>query len=184
MDWEQNRLTVWAQKTNRRRVVPIAPELSPILRDAFENAPEREPLVVCGVIAPNVWRDFGVKRLKSLPLSRRLIRELHAKLMNSVRGGQATRGELRRVQNWIGPPACMQAKATYVPPSPGDLMSCLGALEKSLHTHDLPVLMHAAMVHYQFEAIHPFLDGHGRVGRLLITLMLVERRVTPSPGCT
>jgi len=125
--------------------------------------------------------EYGVKRLKSLPLSLRLIRELHAKLMNRVRGGQAAPGEFRRVQNWIGPPGCTQATATYVPPSPGDLIGCLGALEKSLHTHDLPVLVHAAMVHYQFEAIHPFLDGNGRVGRLLITLMLVERRVMPSP---
>ena len=125
--------------------------------------------------------EYGVKRLKSLPLSLRLIRDLHAKLMKGVRGDRATPGEFRKVQNWIGPPGCTQANATYVPPPPGELMTCLGALEQSLHHRDIPVLVHAAMVHYQFEAIHPFIDGNGRVGRLLTTLMLVERQVMPSP---
>ena len=142
---------------------------------------ERSPSELREVGNYVVALEFGVKRLKSLPLSLRFIRELHAKLMKGVRGNRATAGEFRKVQNWIGPPGCTQANATYIPPPPGKLMTCLGALERSLQNHDLPVLVHAAMVHYQFEAIHPFVDGNGRVGRLLITLMLVERQVMPSP---
>jgi Fic family protein len=125
--------------------------------------------------------EHGLKRLKKLPLCLRLIRELHAKLMKGMRGDQAAPGEFRRVQNWIGPPGCGQADATYIPPPPGELMTCLGSFEQFLQERDLPVLVHTAMVHYQFEAIHPFLDGNGRVGRLLITLMLVERHAMPSP---
>ena len=125
--------------------------------------------------------EYGVRRLKRLPLSLRLLRELHARLMKGVRGGQATPGEFRQVQNWIGPPGCTVENARYVPPPPDQLLNCLGALEQSLQTRELPVLVHAGMVHYQFEAIHPFLDGNGRIGRLLITLMLVERKVMPSP---
>lgn len=125
--------------------------------------------------------EHGLKRLKKLPLSLRLICELHAKLMKGVRGDHATPGEFRRVQNWIGPPGCTRANASYVPPPPGKLSECLGDLETFLHARELPVLIQAALMHYQFEAIHPFLDGNGRVGRLLITLMLVERQVLPAP---
>jgi Fic family protein len=125
--------------------------------------------------------EHGLKQLKKLSLSLRLIRELHAKLMKGVRGERATPGEFRRVQNWIGPPGCTQANATFVPPPPGELMTCLGPLETFLQSRDLPVLVQAALAHYQFEAIHPFVDGNGRVGRLLVTLMLAERRVLTSP---
>jgi Fic family protein len=125
--------------------------------------------------------EYGLKRLTRLPLSLRLVRELHETLMKGVRGGSASPGEFRRSQNWIGPPGCTPATATYVPPPPMEMISCLGEWEKFLHDRALPPLVHAALVHYQFEAIHPFLDGNGRVGRLLVTLLLVERSVLPTP---
>lgn len=125
--------------------------------------------------------DHGIKRLRSLPLSIRLVSELHEKLMRGVRGDHATPGELRRSQNWIGPAGCTLATATYVPPPPDMLMGCLGQWENFLHDRTMPTLVHAALAHYQFEAIHPFLDGNGRVGRLLITLLLIERGVLPLP---
>jgi Fic family protein len=125
--------------------------------------------------------EHGLKRLKTLPLSLRLTRELHTKLMTGVRGGHPTPGEFRKTQNWIGPPGCTLENATYVPPPPEVLVECLSAWEKFLHDHSLPVLVQAALMHVQFEAIHPFLDGNGRVGRLLITLFLVERDVLPTP---
>lgn len=125
--------------------------------------------------------EYGLKRLTRLPLSLRLVRELHETLLKGVRGGSASPGEFRRSQNWIGPPGCTPATATYVPPPPMEMISCLGEWEKFLHDRALPPLVHAALVHYQFEAIHPFLDGNGRVGRLLVTLLLVERSVLPTP---
>lgn len=125
--------------------------------------------------------EYGLRRLRTLPLSLRLTRELHAKLMAGVRGGHATPGEFRKSQNWLGPPGATLANATYVPPPPEALMDCLGAWEKFLHDRSLPVLVQTALMHVQFEAIHPFLDGNGRVGRLLITLFLVEREVLPTP---
>jgi Fic family protein len=125
--------------------------------------------------------EFGLDRLKTLPLSLRLVRELHRKLMTGVRGDHATPGEFRRSQNWIGRPGCTLAEASYVPPPPDALLEHLGQWEKFLHDDSIPPLPHAAMMHYQFEAIHPFLDGNGRVGRLLITLCLCARGVLPEP---
>ena len=125
--------------------------------------------------------EYGLDRLDALPLSLRLVREVHEQLMRGVRGDFATPGEFRRSQNWIGPPGCNLSEATYVPPPFNELMGCLGDWERFLHELSMPPLVHAALVHSQFEAIHPFLDGNGRVGRLLITLLLVERRVMPSP---
>ncbi len=125
--------------------------------------------------------EYGIKRLKTLPLSLRLVRELHKKLMSGVRGNQATPGEFRRTQNWIGPPGSRIANATYVPPPPPEMMEALGEWEKYMHLTTMPPLVQIAIGHYQFEAIHPFLDGNGRVGRLLITLFLVERKILPSP---
>jgi len=125
--------------------------------------------------------EYGIARLKSLPLSLRLITEIHEKLMKGDRGGHATPGEFRRTQNWIGQPGSTLTNASYVPPPVNELMECLGALEKFLHDRTLPPLVQIALAHYQFEAIHPFLDGNGRVGRLLITLFLVERGVLPGP---
>jgi Fic family protein len=125
--------------------------------------------------------EHGIKQLDTLPLSLRLVREVHAKLMKGVRGDHATPGEFRRSQNWIGPAGCTLANATYVPPPQSELMGCLGEWEKFLHQRTLPSLVQIALAHYQFEAIHPFLDGNGRVGRLMITLFLVERRILPTP---
>ena len=125
--------------------------------------------------------EYGLDRLDTLPLSLRLIREIHERLMRGVRGDAATPGEFRHSQNWIGPPGCTLNDASYVPPAPDELMPCLDALERFLHDDKLPVLVHAALAHAQFEAIHPFLDGNGRVGRLLITLLLAERGILPSP---
>ena len=125
--------------------------------------------------------EHGINRLATLPLSLRLLCELHARLMQGVRGGHATPGEFRRSQNWIGPPGSTLANATYVPPPPMDLMAALGAWESFLHDTSLPPLVQVALAHYQFEAIHPFLDGNGRVGRLLITLFLIERGILPTP---
>src|SRR6266545_5868490 len=125
--------------------------------------------------------EYGVERIRKLPLSLRLVRELHERLMRGVRGDSATPGEFRRSQNWIGRPGCTLTDAAFVPPPPDRLMECLGAWEEFLHDDTLPPLVHAALVHSQFGAIHPFLDGNGRVGRLLITLLLIARGVLPSP---
>ena len=125
--------------------------------------------------------EYGLERLETLPISLRLIRELHERLMRGVRGDMATPGDFRRSQNWIGPPGYSLTEASYVPPPADELTACLDALERFLHDDALPPLVHAGLAHAQFEAIHPFLDGNGRVGRLLITLLLVERQVLPSP---
>jgi Fic family protein len=125
--------------------------------------------------------DYGLARLQELPLSLRLIKEIHAKLMQGVRGSHATPGEFRMSQNWIGGAGCTINTAKYIPPSADELGGCLGLFEKFLHDRTLPPLIHIALCHYQFEAIHPFLDGNGRIGRLLITLLLMEHKLLPSP---
>ena len=121
--------------------------------------------------------EYGLRRLDSLPLSLRLMCELHERLMRGVRGDTAMPGEFRRVQNWLGGGGSTLRNAIYVPPPPSELASCLADLERYLHDESLPPLVQAALVHSQFEAIHPFVDGNGRVGRLLITLLLVQRGV-------
>jgi Fic family protein len=120
--------------------------------------------------------EYGRERLAALPLSLRLVRELHARLMKDVRGGHATPGEFRTSQNWIGPEGSTPETAAYVPPPVSEMTACLDSWEKFLHERDaFPDLIQCALMHEQFEAIHPFLDGNGRVGRLLITLFLIER---------
>lgn len=126
--------------------------------------------------------NHGLARLPKLPVSVRLIREIHEKLLHGVRGSHMTPGELRRTQNWIGPGGCTLAEATFVPPPPAEVPNALGALEKFLHRNDdLPLLVKIGLAHAQFETIHPFLDGNGRVGRLLITFLLCERGVLHKP---
>jgi len=125
--------------------------------------------------------DYGINRLNTLPLSLRLIREVHEKLMDNGRGDHAAPGQFRKTQNWIGPAGCTLQNAAYVPPSPDLLMDCLKTWEQFLHVQDIPPLVQAGLLHYQFEAIHPFLDGNGRVGRLLIILFLFERKVLATP---
>jgi Fic family protein len=126
--------------------------------------------------------EAGLKRLSELPVSLRLIREAHAQLMEGVRGNQAAPGEFRRTQNWIGAPGCTLNDATYVPPTVDEMQIALDALEKYLHSEAaLPPLVRLALIHYQFEAIHPFIDGNGRIGRLLISLLLVHWNLLPLP---
>jgi Fic family protein len=126
--------------------------------------------------------DFGLERLKTLPVSLRLIRELHEKLTENVRGGTLTPGEFRRSQNWIGPVGSTPSSAPYVPPPVEEMHRALDALEKFIHADkQIPPLARAGMIHYQFEAIHPFLDGNGRVGRLLIVLLMCEWGLLPQP---
>jgi len=126
--------------------------------------------------------EHGLKRLEELPLSLRLIRELHAILMEGVRGERATPGEFRQSQNWIGLPGCTLNDATFVPPPVAEMKEALDQLEKFLHAAtQLPPLVELALIHYQFETIHPFLDGNGRIGRLLITLFLCQRGILNKP---
>lgn len=120
--------------------------------------------------------QHGIRRLKTLPLSLRLVKEIHEVLMRGVRGDHATPGEFRRSQNWIGGAGSTISTARYVPPPVEEMTAALGAWESFMHVRDrLPDLVQCAMIHEHFEAIHPFLDGNGRVGRLLITLFLMER---------
>jgi len=144
-------------------------------------AVERSPDDLREVANYVVALEYGIERLKTLPLSLRLVRELHEKLMAGVRGHHATPGEFRRTQNWIGRSGDTLAQASVVTPPPDSLGEYLSAWERFLHDRMLPQLVHAALAHYQFETIHPFLDGNGRVGRLLITLELCERDVLPAP---
>jgi Fic family protein len=126
--------------------------------------------------------NHGLARLAELPVSVRLIREIHAELLRGVRGSRLTPGELRRSQNWIGPGGCTLTEATFVPPPPAEVPDALGALETFLHRQDdLPLLVKIGLAHAQLETIHPFLDGNGRVGRLLITFLLCERNVLNKP---
>lgn len=119
---------------------------------------------------------------RRLPLSLPLLREAHGILLTGVRGGYAKPGEFRRTQNWIGTPGCTLSDATFVPPPPERMWDCLDPLEKYLHElRSLPPLVAIACIHYQFEAIHPFIDGNGRVGRLLITLLLAEWGLLAEP---
>lgn len=123
----------------------------------------------------------GLKRLTDLPLSLRLIREIHEILLDNVRGSMRTPGEFRTGQNWIGPAGCTLQTATFVPPDVVGMHQSLNNFEAFLHDHTLPVLIHCGLAHAQFETIHPFMDGNGRVGRLLITLLLCERKVMHQP---
>jgi Fic family protein len=126
--------------------------------------------------------NYGLARLKELPLSLRLIREIHAELLKGVRGAHRTPGEFRRSQNWIGPENCTLTTATFVPPPVPEMHEALDNLEKFLHDETtLPALLHCGLAHAQFETIHPFLDGNGRVGRLLITFLLCQRGILQRP---
>lgn len=126
--------------------------------------------------------DSGLERLESLPLSLRLIREIHEKLLSGVRGSERDPGHFRQSQNWIGPHGCTLATARYIPPPQSEMHKALDNFEKFLHDkRPMPVLIKVGLAHAQFETIHPFLDGNGRVGRLLITFMLCEKDVLKKP---
>jgi Fic family protein len=125
--------------------------------------------------------EHGIERLPTIGLSVQLVREIHFRLMRGVRGGHARPGGIRDIQNWIGLPGSTPHTAVYVPPPPSRVPALLRSLVAFLSDGSLPPLVQIALAHYQFEAIHPFLDGNGRVGRLLVTLFLVERAVLPTP---
>ncbi|MCB1231485.1 MAG: Fic family protein [Verrucomicrobiae bacterium] len=152
----------------------------------FEVEPETEPpRADIREVANHVTAlETGIRKLEELPISSRLICELHRILLQSVRGGHSnkTPGEYRRSQNWIGRPGCNLNEATYVPPPPEELSRLLSDLENFIHGDtDEPDLVKCALLHYQFEAIHPFLDGNGRIGRLLVTLFLCSRGALSQP---
>lgn len=127
--------------------------------------------------------EFAIKRLQELPLCNRLIKETHAVLMEGVRGQEKNPGEFRYSQNWIGGQGSTLKNARYIPPNPEDMKEAISDLEKYMNAEDsLDPLVRAALIHYQFETIHPFLDGNGRVGRLLITLFLMEKKILTAPA--
>jgi Fic family protein len=126
--------------------------------------------------------NYGLERLKNLPVSLRLIREIHQELMQGVRGAERNPGEFRRSQNWIGAGGCSLAEASYIPPPPHQMLQSLDNLEKFLHSpQPMPTLIKVGLAHAQFETIHPFLDGNGRTGRLLITFLLCEQNILQRP---
>lgn len=150
----------------------------------FEAAESEEPKVhdVREVRNYVLAMEYGFERLKDLPISNRLIREIHRVLMKRVRGEHLTPGEFRQSQNWIGPPGCLLNEATFVPPPVEEMHKALSDWEKYVHSNsEEPPLIQCALVHYQFEAIHPFLDGNGRIGRLLIAFFLCEREYLTQP---
>lgn len=126
--------------------------------------------------------QYGLNRLEQFPLSLRLIREIHAVLLRKGRGCTSNPGEFRASQNWIGPPGCTLQTATFVPPTVPDMKIAMGELEKYFYEDDgLPALIKIALIHAQFESIHPFLDGNGRMGRLLITFWLCHEKILSQP---
>lgn len=127
--------------------------------------------------------EYALERLNTLPLCNRLIKETHAVLMAGVRGQEKSPGEFRTSQNWIGAAGSTLKTARYIPPTPEDMIEAMSDLEKYINSDDaLDVLIQAALLHYQFETIHPFLDGNGRIGRLLITLFLMEKKALSTPA--
>ena len=162
------------------RIEGTRTELADLLLDEVQaEAPSRDAAEVREIREVHNYvraLEYGITRLRELPLSLRLVRELHERLMTNVRGEHAAPGQFRRTQNWIGPPGSAMATATYVPPPPDELSGTLDAWERFLHVREaMPDLIQCGLIHQQFEAIHPFLDGNGRVGRLLIPLFLMER---------
>ncbi len=150
--------------------------LEDVLAFEAQVSPHDSPKDVEEVVNYVRAMNHGLRRLADLPLSLRLLREIHGELMQNVRGGDKTPGAFRTSQNWIGPAGSTLARASFVPPPPQELMRALGDLETFLHAgkETVPLLIRCGLAHAQFETIHPFLDGNGRVGRLLITLMLCE----------
>lgn len=147
--------------------------------DVFDaNRPSDVSEVINYVAAMN----YGLSRLRDIPLSRRLIQEIHERLLKGVRGNKMMPGELRRSQNWIGPAGSTLADATFIPPPYQVAEDALGELEKFLHADDsMPALVKIGLAHAQFETIHPFLDGNGRMGRLLITFFLCTNGLLQKP---
>lgn len=126
--------------------------------------------------------NYGLERLEELPLSLRLFKEIHELLLSGVRGSERFPGEFRRTQNWIGPAGCTLSTAVFVPPPPHEMITAMGELEKYFYSDDeMPPLVKIGLIHAQFETIHPFLDGNGRMGRLLITFWLCQQKILSKP---
>ena len=146
-------------------------------------AEENTNLNVSDVVNYIRAEEFAIERLQTLPLCNRLIKETHAVLMEGVRGQEKSPGEFRYSQNWIGGQGSTLRNARYIPPNPEDMIDAMSDLEKYMNSEDtLDPLIQAALIHYQFETTHPFLDGNGRVGRLLITLFLIEKKILSTPS--
>ena len=154
--------------------------LEDILNPLIEENTNRDVSDVVNYIRAT---EFALARLKTLPLCNRLIKETHAVLLESVRGQEKNPGEFRYSQNWIGGQGSTIRNARYIPPNPDDMQTAMSDLEKYMNGDDsLDPLIQAALIHYQFETTHPFLDGNGRVGRLLITLFLMEKGILSHPA--
>lgn len=154
--------------------------LEDILNPMIEDNTNRDVSDVVNYIRAT---EFALERLKTLPLCNRLIKETHAVLLESVRGQEKNPGEFRYSQNWIGGQGSTLKNARYIPPNPEDMLTAMSDLEKYINSDDpLDPLIQAALIHYQFETTHPFLDGNGRVGRLLITLFLMEKGILSTPA--
>ena len=154
--------------------------LEDILNPLIENNTNRDVSDVVNYIRAT---EFALERLKTLPLCNRLIKETHAVLLESARGQEKNPGEFRYSQNWIGGQGSTLKNARYIPPNPEDMLTAMSDLEKYINSDDtLDPLIQAALIHYQFETTHPFLDGNGRVGRLLITLFLMEKGILSTPA--
>jgi Fic family protein len=126
--------------------------------------------------------NYGIDKLRELPLCLRLINNMHRQLLAGVRGANKAPGEYKRLQNWVGPPGCKIEEATYIPPPPPKMLEYMGDLENYCQAKDqVPPLIKAAIIHYYFETIHPYTDGNGRLGRLLITFLLCQKKVLDKP---
>ena len=156
--------------------------LEDVLEFEADTRGEQRPKDIEEVVNYVRAMNHGLKRLGEFPVCLRLIREIHAELLSGVRGSERTPGEFRRSQNWIGPGGCTLLTAAFVPPPVHEMQQALDNLEKFLHgAESLPRLIHCGLVHAQFETIHPFLDGNGRVGRLLITFLLCQQEILHRP---
>ncbi|HWO16538.1 MAG TPA: Fic family protein [Solirubrobacterales bacterium] len=156
--------------------------LEDLLEQELEPAQRQEGTDVLDIVNYVQAMNYGLKRLEALPLSLRLIREIHKELLRDGRGSKATPGEFRTTQNWIGPQGAGLKQATFVPPPAHEMKEALHDFEKFLRGGTgLPALIEVGLAHAQFETIHPFLDGNGRVGRLLNTFLLVHRGVLRQP---
>ena len=154
--------------------------LDDILSPLLEENTNRDVADVLNYIQAT---EYAIKRLESLPLCNRLIKETHAVLLKGVRGEDKNPGQFRTSQNWIGGQGSSIKNARYIPPNTDDMLEAMSDLEKYMNNDDtLDPLIQAALIHYQFETIHPFLDGNGRIGRLLITLFLIEKKMLSTPA--
>lgn len=156
--------------------------LNDLLELEASIADARRPADVGEVVNYVRAMNYGLRRLRELPISTRLIREIHSELLQGVRGRHLDPGEIRRTQNWIGAQGCTINEAIFVPPPPQEVEDHLSALERFIHSNvNIPPLIKIGLIHAQFETIHPFLDGNGRVGRLLITFLLCQNEILIRP---